>query len=168
MTESGTTPSVPREDRRRALRWWGGAGAFVAGLLLGAVLVGLLSQDTVVVAAPVPRDEDVVPSGPAAGGGTTEGGATGQVTIDDDCLRAVNAAQDVADLVDEMGEAIAALDAARMDEVVRGLQPLQRRLQGSVQTCDVRAGASAGSTADPPDSGEPSNSTPPASPSATD
>ncbi|MGY1723195.1 hypothetical protein [Blastococcus sp. SYSU DS0533] len=169
MAESGTRSPVPREGWRRVLRWWGRAGAFLAGLFLGAVLVGLLSEGTVVVANPVPLDQDVDPPGAVAGGGATEGGATGQVTVDDDCLRAVNAAQDVAQLVDEMGEAIAVLNAARMDEVVRRLQPLQRRLQASVEACEVRAGTGGGaSAAEPTGSTPPSGSTAPASPSATD
>ncbi|MCF6736299.1 hypothetical protein [Blastococcus sp. KM273129] len=167
MAESGTRSPEPREGWRRALRWWGRAGAFLAGLFLGAVLVGLLSGGTVVVANPVPLDRADDPLG--AGGGAAEGGATGRVTIDDDCLRAVNAAQDVAQLVDEMGEAIVALNAARMDEVVRRLQPLQRRLQASLETCEVRAGTGGGPTAAVPAPSSPTTGPPaPGSPSATD
>lgn len=148
MAESGTTgaPSrektaVPsREGWRRVLRWWGKAGAFLAGLLVGAVLVGLLSEGSVVVAAPEPADVDVLPPGAA-----DEGGITGQATLDADCLRAVNAAQDVAQLLDDLGEALAVLNAARLDEVVRRLQPLERRLQSSVEACEVRAGSAGGS-----------------------
>ncbi|MCF6746399.1 hypothetical protein E9529_19410 [Blastococcus sp. KM273128] len=168
MAESGTRSPEPHEGWRRALRWWGRAGAFLAGLFLGAVLVGLLSGGTVVVANPVPLDRDVAdPLG--ADGGDAEGGATGRVTIDEDCLRAVNAAQDVAQLVDEMGEAIAALNAARMDEVVRRLQPLQRRLQASLESCEVRAGAGGGPSGVEPTPSSPFPGPPaPASPSATD
>lgn len=168
MAESGTRSPVPQEGWRRVLRWWGRAGAFLAGLFLGAVLVGLLSEGAVVVANPVPLDQALDPPG-AADGGAAAGGATGQVSIDDDCLRAVNAAQDVAQLVDELGEAIVELNAARMDEVVRRLQPLQRRLQTSLETCEVRAGTGGGPPAAVPTPSSPSPGSPaPGSPSPTD
>ncbi|MGY2003655.1 hypothetical protein [Blastococcus sp. SYSU DS1024] len=164
MAESGAGSPVRREGWRRALRWWGTAGAFLAGLFVGAVLVGLLGGSTVVVPAPLPAEPDAaLPEAPVA-----EGGATAEVSIDEDCLRAVNAAQDVAELVDELGAAIADFNAVRMDEVVRRLQPLQRRLQTSVDTCEVRAGRAGGSTPAPTGSAAPSDPGAPATPSPTD
>jgi hypothetical protein len=62
------------------------------------------------------------------------------------CLRAINAAQDIADSVDDLGAAAAALDAARLDEVVRRLQPLQQRLQESSADCEVSGSSTGGRT----------------------
>lgn len=163
MAESRARSPMSREGWRLVLRWWGRAGAFLAGLLVGAVLVGLLSEGSVVVAAPAPRGVDVLPSG-----APDEGGATGQVTLDVDCLRAVNAAQDVVRLVDDLGEALTVLNAARLDEVVRRLQPLQRRLQSSVDACEVRAGTAGGSPSAVPSTPPTTGPAGPASPPAAD
>ncbi|MDP5184270.1 hypothetical protein QOZ88_16675 [Blastococcus sp. BMG 814] len=169
MTEPGTRSPVPQEGWRRVLRWWGRAGAFLGGLVVGVVLVGLLSEGNVLVAAPVPTNPDAaLPAFPDRGAGE-EGGATGQVTIDDDCLRAVNAAQDIAQLIDELGEAIADFNATRLDEIVRELQPLQRRLQTSIDACEVEAGTpEAPSGAVPTGAAPPTGSVAPESPDTTD
>ena len=60
--------------------------------------------------------------------------------------------------VDDLGEAAGELDAARLDEVVRRLQPLQDRLEENVAGCEVVTRLSDGSAAT-------STSSAPASPS---
>ena len=55
------------------------------------------------------------------------------------CLRTVNAAQDVFDVVEDLGEALSEFNAGRLDQVVRQLQPLQDRLQVNLAECDVAA-----------------------------
>ncbi|MGY1984744.1 hypothetical protein ACI792_00790 [Blastococcus sp. SYSU DS0669] len=166
MAETGTRSPVPQEGWRRVLRWWGRTGAFLGGLVVGVVIAGLLSQGSVLVAAPVPTNPDAALPGADLG---EESGATGQLTVDDDCLQAVNAAEDIAQLVDELGEAIAEFNAARLDEIVRRLQPLQRQLQNSIDTCEVGAGVPDGpSVAVPTGVAPPTGSAAPGSPDTTD
>ena len=68
--------------------------------------------------------------------------------VNDACLRALNAAQDIYAAVDDLGEAASQLNAARLDEVIRQLQPLQERLRGNIQDCHVVTRLPDGSTVD--------------------
>jgi hypothetical protein len=161
MSEADTTSPQSEGLLRRALRWWTLTGVFVLGLLVGALMVGLLAGGS------------PVPPGAAAGGATTPGaggsagataespsGATGELVVNDACLRAINAAQDTVDVVEGIGEAISAFNAARLDEIVRQLQPLQRRLQENVQACEVEGRLpSASETSPGSDSGSASSTT---------
>jgi hypothetical protein len=153
-------PAQPGQEDRpdgpqdRGWTRWLAAGTFVLGLVVGALLVGLLGQ-----APPVPRSAQEAAPAPAAGPTSTAGPAGG-VGIDPDCLRALNAAQDIAATVDDLGAAAAALDAARLDEVVRRLQPLQARLGESRAACEA-SGSLSSEGAEPTEEAEP---TPPASP----
>jgi hypothetical protein len=108
------------------------AAVFVLGLTFGAVAVGLLSGST---PPPVAATSDG-----AAGGGVTVGPfprTGGEFRVNAACLGAVNAAQDAYSAIDELSEAAAALDAARLDEVVRRLQPLQPQLEEDLGACEV-------------------------------
>ena len=146
-------PSPGRRAARPGRAWsgWLATGAFVVGLVAGALLVGLLGQDPPVAPtaqqAPAtvaaPEDLPTVTADPTDG--TRENAA---------CLRAINAAQDIAAVVDDLGAAAAALDAARLDEVVRRLQPLQQRLEQNTADCQVPRSAT----------DEPGPTSPPASP----
>jgi hypothetical protein len=57
--------------------------------------------------------------------------------VNDACLRAINAAQDVYQQLGDLADAAQHLDAARLDEVIRQLQPLESRLRNSVPDCQV-------------------------------
>jgi hypothetical protein len=135
------TRSPERAGRSRpALRGWLAAATFVVGLFVGGIIVGLLSDEPSLPPAgsstaeplPAPGTGSILPpsSGSAAGG-------TGEVVVNDACLRAVNTAQDVSSAVDDLGEAAAELNAAQLDEVIRRLQPLQDRLQENIEGCEV-------------------------------
>jgi hypothetical protein len=137
MAESPSRTADGANRSRWELRGWLAPAVFVAGLLVGGVLVGVLRDDPPLpvagstAAATLPSegaDAEPAPDGSAAGG-------TVELVVNDECLRAVNAAQDMARVVDDLGEAAADLDAARLDEVVRRLQPLQDRLQADVTAC---------------------------------
>ncbi|SES79873.1 hypothetical protein [Geodermatophilus poikilotrophus] len=153
-------PAPPgREDRPdgpqdRGWTRWLAAGTFVLGLVAGALLVGLLGQ-----APPVPRPAQEAASASTAGP-TSTAGPGDRVGIEPACLRALNAAQDIAATADDLGAAAAALDAAQLDEVVRRLQPLQARLGESRAACEA-SGSLPTEGAEPTGRGEP---TPPASP----
>ena len=139
MSEEGTrSPEPDGGVLRRALRWWALTGVFLAGLIVGAVVVALLPGGSSVP----PRDdpgaaETSAPDGSAAPTTDVPASATGELVVNGACLRAINAAQDTVDVVDDLGEAIAEFNSARLDEVVRRLQPLQRRLQENVEECEV-------------------------------
>lgn len=141
MADSATRPPAGREWRHRVVRWWAAGLAFVVGLLVGALLVGLLSGYPAVSPGASGVEEPSVDEPGAAepdDADTPESaGATGQIAVNASCLRTINAAQDVFEAVQGLGEALTELDAGRLDEIVRQLQPLQRRLQSDLEDCDV-------------------------------
>ena len=147
------------------------AVVFVLGLLVGALTVGLLGSDPVVVGtAESPRGAGAV-SGPSL----PEEDAAAQFVVSGACLGAVNAAQDTLLLVDDVGRGVAELDAAALDETVRRLMPLQTRLENGLEDCRVAVevsggglGEPEGSAPSPADPSETSPSTSPSSPSADD
>ncbi len=156
---STQTPSrTPPADRPE--RWpvsarsgWLAAGTFVVGLLAGALITGLLGQDPPVQ----PSGQAAMGAVPTAGMPTAYPGAGGE-QLSEACLRAINAAQDIAVAVEDVGTAAAALDAAQLDEAIRQVQPLQARLQAATAECSPVPGTSpVGTPAESP-------STPPTSP----
>jgi hypothetical protein len=150
---------APRDqgDRRdRGWTRWLATGTFVLGLAAGVLLAGLLGQDP-----PVPTTAQGAPAAGAAAP-TNSDEPTGGLEVDPACLLALNAAQDVAGTVDDLGAAAAALDAAQLDEVVRRLQPLQERLEVNTAACDAIASVPTGSAPATPTA--PGSPTAPASP----
>jgi hypothetical protein len=146
MADSATGPPDASRWQQRALRWWAAGLAFVVGLVAGAVLVGLLSDGatvppgTTVDAAPTGGGaEPAEPDGAEESSSGAPGGATGEVRVNASCLRTINAAQDVFEAVEDLGEALAGFNAGLLDEIVRELQPLQQRLQTNLEGCDVAA-----------------------------
>ncbi len=143
MAEPATGPPGETGWRQRAVRWWAAGLAFVVGLVAGAVLVGLLSggatptADATADAAPTGDAGPTAPSGAEESPGGAAGGATGKVTVNASCLRTINAAQDVFQAVQDLGEALTGFNASRLDEIVRELQPLQKRLRTNLEGCDV-------------------------------
>lgn len=145
MADSTTGPPPGKQWLSRAGRWWAAGLTFVVGLLVGGLLVGLLSGGSTtsggagdeVPAVDAPATD--APDGADATGGAEPTGATGEVAVNASCLRTINAAQDVFEAVQGLGEALTELDARRLDEIVRELQPLQRRLETDLEDCDVAA-----------------------------
>ncbi|MGY1669124.1 hypothetical protein [Geodermatophilus sp. SYSU D00710] len=132
-------PDERDHEPRRWDRGWAGwlsAGTFVLGLLAGVLLVGLLGQDP----PPAPRSGSA-PASEAGDPTAVTAGPTGRVEVNAACLRAFNAAQDIAAAVEDLGAAAAALDAAQLDEVIRRLQPLQARLQENTAACESTGSA---------------------------
>lgn len=122
----------PADVRRRAAGWWLAAGTFVIGVFVGGVVVGLAAGGS---SDAVSRPAASSPAGPDPG--VAAPAATGQVTVNGACLRAINDAQDTYAAIDDLAEAARTVNAARLDEVVRRLQPLQRRLQQDLAACRV-------------------------------
>lgn len=143
MADPENDPEVDPEARPadsgpgpgRAVRWWLAAATFVVGVFVGGLLVGLLSEGSApvpIAAQDAPGTDDAVPlpEAPATG-------ETAEVVVNAACLRAVNGAQDVVAVIDDLGEAVSEFNAARLDEVVRRLQPLQGRLSADIAGCQV-------------------------------
>lgn len=140
-------PSEPSGRRDRPWYTWLAVGTFVLGFLAGVVTLGLVSESppAVSAAAADPEAEPREPSTPA--------GATAEIRVNEACLRAINAARDIATAVEDLGTAAAALDAAQLDEAIRRLQPLQDRLEANSATCETTGTASeeeAGATSSSP------------------
>lgn len=133
----------PPEGRAdRGWTRWLATGTFVLGLAAGVLLVGLLGEDAPVATTAqgaVVSEPAAPPPGPAE--------PTGPVVVNAACLRALNAARDIAATVDDLGAAAASLDAARLDEVVRRLQPLQQRLQAETAACEATGSVPTGTAA---------------------
>lgn len=141
MVQNPTAPAGRDRQSSRALRWWWAAGAFVVGVFVGAVLVGLLSEGSPTSAATAPTPS--APSAPSAAAGQSPASSPSPgivdptVSVNDACLRAVNAAQDAYAAISDVGDAARGLNAARLDEIVRQLQPLQAQLRDNVAACRV-------------------------------
>lgn len=140
MADAETRPPTPEGRSRHAARWWLAAATFVVGAVVGAILVGLVSEDAVTV----PGDTAIAQPTSAQRSGTTSAqpsstaaGGTAAVVVNDACLRALNAAQDIYAAVNDLGEAASQLNAARLDEAIRRLQPLQTRLRANISDCEV-------------------------------
>ena len=148
-------PAPRDEGDRRDRGWtrWLATGTFVLGLAAGVLLAGLLGQDP-----PVPTTAQ----GTGEATPTAPDEPTGGLEVDPACLRALNAAQDIAGTVDDLGAAAAALDAAQLDEVVRRLQPLQERLEVNTAACEATASVPTESAPATPTA--PGSTTAPASP----
>ena len=128
------------ERSRRALRWWLAAGTFVVGLVVGGIVVGVVAGgSTPLPASGATTDSAAPPSGaaPTARSGPAASGATAEVVVNQACLRAVNAAQDVYGDIGDLADAARQLNAARLDQVIRDLEPLQARLRQGLEACSV-------------------------------
>jgi hypothetical protein len=138
--DAGPRSPAPDNRSRRAARWWLAAATFVVGLFVGGILVGLFSEGSPALPA-AGAGATPTPAGPtgsaSAQSGSAAAGATAELVVNDACLRALNAAQDIYASVDDLGEAASQLNAARLDEVIRQLQPLQGRLRANIEDCTV-------------------------------
>lgn len=119
----------------------------VVGLFVGGIVVGLLSSgsSTSQAGSPTGGGAPSVSGSPRASVSPSSG-ATAQINVNDACLRAINAAQDAYAALNDVGDAARQLNATRLDEIVRRLQPLQSRLRNDVQACRVVTRLPDGST----------------------
>ncbi len=141
MATNKTEPPTTRPARRVA-RWWLAAATFAIGLLVGVVIAGLLirsSPDTTSAGGDPASSGGAVTSGTATSTGTDQpGGATVEILVNEECLRAINAAEDAYNTIDRVAAAIGEFDLAALDGIIRELQPLQKALQSDVSACTVK------------------------------
>ncbi len=143
MTRSATPP--PERGRfRRATRWWLAVGTFVIGIVAGAIFAGLLSEGSAAVAAGTPAASAASSSAAASSASAAASSSsaaqvskTAQVIVNDECLRAINAAQDAYAAISQIADAVKNLDLSKLDGIIRQLQPLQSRLQDDIKACQV-------------------------------
>jgi hypothetical protein len=115
----------------RAQSWALLAGVLAVGLVVGGVLGALFAggaDDGSTGAAP-----SSAPSSASATSTSTDV----EVRVDEACLRALDAARQAYDALDGVGQALADLDAARLDEIVHRLQPLQQQVSEGTDDCRV-------------------------------
>ena len=88
------------------------------------------------------------PPATGAASGTETAAVTAQITVNDACVRAINASQDAYQAITELGDAAKQFDIARLDAIVRRLQPIQTNLQNDIAACNIttKVSASAPST----------------------
>ena len=140
-------PPVTRRRRGGPFAWVLAGVAFVLGIGVGAVAIALLSEDSPGLPAAAPTTVSVPPATSAASG-TETAAVTAQITVNDACVRAINASQDAYQAITELGDAAKQFDIARLDAIVRRLQPIQTNLQNDIAACNIttKVSASAPST----------------------
>jgi hypothetical protein len=141
---------------QRRSRWWIPVLTFVVGIGVGVLIVGLLDTSTpdfsavqsASPATPSPTESQSVPAGAGA-------------RVNDACLRVINGAQDINTILSEVGPAITAVNLQQLDDIVRRLQSIQKRMENDLRDCKVDADVSGTPSAEPPASPtpEPSAST---------
>jgi hypothetical protein len=133
---TGSTGPAPQDHSagpRRPSRWPAG-GALVLGLAIGGVLgagIGAVTDDDAAGTVAAPSVASDTP------GQASSPGPRAEVSTSAACLRAVAAAEQTHDLIDDLGGALLDLDARRLDEVVHELQPLQEQLERGTAACRV-------------------------------
>jgi hypothetical protein len=129
---------------QRQSRWWIAVLTFVAGVVVGVLVVGFLTRSTPDLSA-AQSTSPMTPS--PTGGQRPPAAASAQVNAA--CLRVINEAQDVATILSEVGPAITAVNLQQLDDVVRRLQSIQARLDDDLRDCKVEAEVSGTLTASP-------------------
>ena len=133
------TSGEERQDLGKArVPWWAAALIGMGGILVGALLVGILS---VTNPSFVQQKEATVASGAGqpSGEGTIEVEAQAQVNAA--CLRVINSAQDVYSILSDTQDAVANVDLKRLDDMVRRLDPIQQRLETDLVACEINTSA---------------------------
>lgn len=143
--ESGSGP--PAEEVSR-VRWWVAGLTFVAGVVVGVVIAGLLIGTTPEFGASTPGSASTQPSEDQQRvDGTVP--VTAQARVNAACLRVINEAQDVYRILTDVDEAASDVDFQRLDDIVRRLQPVQARLERDLQECRVDTSVQATATESP-------------------
>lgn len=128
----------------RRSRWWIAALTFVAGVVIGVLIVGFLDSSTSDFSAA----QSAPSTSPSPAAGQSEPAAA-SAQVNAACLRVINHAQDVATILSEVGPAITAVNLQQLDDIVRRLQSIQTRLEVDLRDCKVNAEVSGTPTAVP-------------------
>lgn len=139
MASSLEDSEATRPGRRlRRTRWrWLVAGSFVLGVVVGVLLVGLLRLGNPEFPSATAPSATLVPSGSATASSSTTVGGGAEAQVNASCLRVIEEAQQVYDIITGVREAAADVDLRKLDEIVRQLQPIQTRLGSDLSECKV-------------------------------
>jgi hypothetical protein len=129
---------------KRRSRWWIAALTFVAGIVIGVLIVGFLDWSTSDFSAA----QSAPSTSPSPGVGQSEPAAA-SAQVNAACLRVINHAQDISTILSEVGPAITAVNLQQLDDIVRRLQSIQTRLEVDLRDCKVNAEVSGTPTAVP-------------------
>lgn len=137
-TERGTAPGPGRSP------WLLPALTLVAGVALGASVVAATSgggdgERPTAQASPSGQPAEPVPT-------STPGGSRDDllVRVPASCLEAADRASEAAGQFDDVAEALGALDARRLQELVDRFQRLQPEIQRQADDCRLTAGVQQG------------------------
>ncbi|MGH3338992.1 MAG: hypothetical protein ACRDPL_09215 [Propionibacteriaceae bacterium] len=135
---ASTVPKHRADDAtmpsQRRSRWWIAVLTFVAGVVVGVLIVGFLYKST--PDSPAALSAPPTSPSPADGQGAP---AAASAQVNAACLRVINEAQDVAAILSEVGPAITAVNLQQLDDIVRRLQSIQTRLDEDLRDCKVDA-----------------------------
>ncbi len=85
--------------------------------------------------------------------------ATAGVELSVSCIAAIRMAEDVYTAINDLGAAARDLDAVRLDEVIRSLQPIQQEIEEQLADCEVDTTVSTGTAGTPSPSSSPATPT---------
>lgn len=126
-------PAVNGSDSGRGTwrsRWWFTAATLAVGIVVGVLAVGLLNVTT--------PDFEV---GNAQTGSNPTSRPSFQIAaearVNAACLRVINEAQDVYQVLGDVGDAATEVDLRRLDDLVQRLQPVEPRLEADLANCSV-------------------------------
>lgn len=137
--ESTDRPPSPRR-RGSSLFWMLPALTFLAGLLLGGVLVGVTAGGSGGIPGFGGEDETATEAGGEADSeGSPQDPGDRTVTVPVECLEAAERSQEALGLTRQAAEAIGSFDARRLQEIVDELQGLEPEVNALARSCQDRA-----------------------------
>jgi predicted secreted protein len=130
-----------RAAGRRPFRWAFPLIAFLLGVALGVVGVGLLSSGKpdfpTTSGLPTSVSTTAEPTSPAAG-------ASAAAAVNPACLQVINEAQEISNILSGVGQAATDVDLQRLDDIVRQLQPIEPQLAADLRACKVDTSVGSG------------------------
>lgn len=112
------------------------AATFVVGLFVGGLIVGFAGAGST---PPVPTRTVTASPTPAPRTPGSPAPATGRVTVNQACLRAINDGQSTYGQIGRILSSLRALNAAQVDNAIRKLQRLQSQMRHDAGSCKIIA-----------------------------
>jgi len=157
---AGTGPKHQADENalptQRRSRWWIPVLTFVAGTAVGVLIVGFLNASTPDFSA-----EASAPQATPSPAGSQPLPGEGGARVNAACVRAINEARDVSTILGEVGPAITTVNLQQLDDIVRRLQSIQRRLDKDLRDCKIEADVSGTPSPEPSVSSTPSSTAEP-------
>lgn len=136
----------PRSGRQWVILAVAGVVLFVVGLLVGGVAGGDGGGGT---AEGTASSEPSASSTPSADATSAAPAPVTAADVAAACVRAGQGAQEALDAIDEAGDAVADLDAERLDTLIDGLRPLRLALPGDIADCRAAVSGTTGASTTP-------------------